>query len=220
MLKVLVVDDEVKIREVVREYANASGFECDEAEDGYQAVIKTSAKKYDCIVLDIMMPGLDGFSALKEIRKKSDVSVIMLSARQEEEDKLASFEIGVDDYVTKPFSPKELMARIKAVCDRRKKTQGQKFIYETLELDIDGRVLTIDGEKIMVTPKELDLLILFVKNSNIALDREKILENVWGYDYDGDDRTVDTHVKMLRKSLGKYKDCISTVRSVGYKFEI
>lgn len=220
MLKILVVDDEVKIREVVHEYANASGYECDEAEDGFQAVLKAQAKHYDCIILDIMMPGLDGFSALKEIRKTSDVSIIMLSARQEEEDKLASFEIGVDDYVTKPFSPKELMARIKAVCDRRKKTQGQRFIYETLELDIAGRTLTIDDEKIMVTPKELDLLIYLVKNKNIALDRDKILQTVWGYDYDGDDRTVDTHIKMLRRSLGKYKDHVVTVRAVGYKFEV
>lgn len=220
MLKILVVDDEIKIREVVREYALASGFECDEAENGYEAIEKAKSNRYDCIVLDIMMPMLDGFSALREIRKNSDTSIIMLSARQEEEDKLTSFEIGVDDYVTKPFSPKELMARIKAVCERRKHTVGQKFIYETLVLDVDGRSLSIDGQVVMATPKELDLLIFMIENKGIALDRDKILQSVWGFDYDGDDRTVDTHIKMLRRSLGKYKDLIVTVRAVGYKFEI
>ena len=220
MLKVLIVDDEVKIREVVKEYCNASGYECDEAQDGYQAIEKASKKHYDCIVLDIMMPGLDGFSACREIKKIENSSIIMLSARQEEDDKLLSFDIGVDDYVTKPFSPKELMARIKAVSERRKDKNNEIIKIEGIKLDISGRTLEVDGEKIMVTPKELDLLIYLIKNKNIALDREKILEAVWGYDYYGDDRTVDTHIKMLRRNLGPYKNHVVTVRAVGYKFEV
>ncbi len=220
MLKVLVVDDEVKIREVVREYAKASGYECDEAEDGYQALNMIDEKQYDCIILDIMMPGLDGFSACREIKKiKDDVAIIMLSARQEEDDKLLSFDIGVDDYVTKPFSPKELMARIKAVCERRHRNSNDTYEYGGMKLDVSGRNLYIDGVKAMVTPKELDLLIYLIENRNIALDREKILSAVWGYDYYGNDRTVDTHIKMLRRNLGPYKDYIVTVRAVGYKFE-
>ncbi len=221
MLKLLIVDDEIKIREVVKEYAKAMDYECDEAANGYEAIEKALNNEYDCIILDIMMPELDGFSALKEIRKQSDVSIIMLSARLEEEDKLTSFEIGIDDYVTKPFSPKELMARVKAVCDRRKKNANtEKFVHEDMIVDISGRTLTIEGERIMVTPKEFELLLYLIKNKGIALDRERILEAIWGFDYDGDDRTVDTHVKMLRRNLGKYKDCIETVRSVGYKFEV
>lgn len=220
MLKVLVVDDEARIREVVKEYTDVMGYECDEAEDGYIAIEKVEKNDYDCIVLDIMMPGLDGFSACREIKKMKDVPIIMLSARQEEDDKLLSFEIGVDDYVTKPFSPKELMARIKAVCDRRKKNVIKMYEFGGVKIDVDGRGLYIDGQKAMVTPKELDLLIYLVENKNIALDREKILTTVWGYDYYGDDRTVDTHIKMLRRNLGPYKDYISTVRGMGYKFEI
>jgi len=219
MLKILIVDDEIKIREVVKEYAKVSGFEADEATDGLAAIEKVKANDYDCVILDIMMPELDGFSACKKIKELKDVPVIMLSARQEEDDKLFSFDMGVDDYVTKPFSPKELMARIKVVCERRKKHSNDKYIIDGLTVDVDGRVVSIDGEKVNLTPKELDLLIYLIENKNIALDREKILSAVWNYDYYEDDRTVDTHIKMLRNDLGIYRDKIVTVRGMGYKFE-
>ena len=219
-MKILVVDDEVRIREVVSEYAKVSGFECDQASDGLQAIEMVLKNDYDCIVLDIMMPELDGFAALKRIKEIKNIPVIMLSARQEEYDKLFSFDLGVDDYVTKPFSPKELMARIKVVTERNKSKTGDKFIYEDMVLDISGRSLTIEGNKVTLTPKEMDLLIFLVKNRNIALGREKLLNAVWDYDYFGEDRTVDTHIKMLRKNLGKYRDLIVTVRGMGYKFEV
>ena len=219
-MKILVVDDEVRIREVVSEYAKVSGFECDQASDGLEAIEMVIKNDYDCIVLDIMMPELDGFTALKRIKEIKNIPVIMLSARQEEYDKLFSFDLGVDDYVTKPFSPKELMARIKVVAERNKTKTGDKFVYEDLVLDITGRSLLIDGKRVMLTPKEMDLLIFLVKNRNIALGREKLLNAVWDYDYFGEDRTVDTHIKMLRKNLGKYRDLIVTVRGMGYKFEV
>jgi len=219
MLKILIVDDEEKIREVVKEYGIASGYEVDEASNGKEALEKIEAIDYDCVILDIMMPVLDGFSALKEIKARKDVSIIMLSARQEEDDKLYSFDIGVDDYVTKPFSPKELMARIKTITSRKQIRKNEKYSYKTLVLDTLGRTLKIDDELVLLTPKELDLLIYLIENKNIALDREKILEAIWGYDYPGDGRTVDTHIKMLRHNLGPYKDLIKTVRAVGYKFE-
>ncbi|MBR2802924.1 MAG: response regulator transcription factor [Erysipelotrichaceae bacterium] len=220
MVRILIVDDELRIREVVKEYAKVSGYECEEASNGAEALEKVRSGDYDCIILDIMMPELDGFTALKKIKELKDVPVIMLSARQEEYDKLFSFDMGVDDYVTKPFSPKELMARIKAVTDRRKRKEPEKYVFGDLMLDVGGRVLTIEGEKVMLTPKEMDLLIYLVRNRNLALDREKLLSAVWDFDYYGDDRTVDTHIKMLRRSLGKYRDCIVTVRGMGYKFEI
>ena len=219
-MKILVVDDEVRIREAVSEYAKVSGFECDQASDGLQAIEMVLKNDYDCIVLDIMMPELDGFAALKRIKEIKNIPVIMLSARQEEYDKLFSFDLGVDDYVTKPFSPKELMARIKVVTERNKSKTGDKFTYEDMVLDISGRSLTIEGNKVTLTPKEMDLLIFLVKNRNIALGREKLLNAVWDYDYFGEDRTVDTHIKMLRKNLGKYRDLIVTVRGMGYKFEV
>ena len=219
-MKILVVDDEVRIREVVSEYAKVSGFECDQASDGLEAIEMVIKNDYDCIVLDIMMPELDGFTALKRIKEIKNIPVIMLSARQEEYDKLFSFDLGVDDYVTKPFSPKELMARIKVVAEHNKTKTGDKFVYEDLVLDITGRSLLIDGKRVMLTPKEMDLLIFLVKNRNIALGREKLLNAVWDYDYFGEDRTVDTHIKMLRKNLGKYRDLIVTVRGMGYKFEV
>ena len=219
MLSILVVDDEIKIREVVKEYAKVSGYECDEATNGLQAIEKVKSRDYDCIILDIMMPELDGFSACKKIKEIKDIPVIMLSARTEEDDKLFSFDMGVDDYVIKPFSPKELMARIKVVCDRRNKHSNDKYVFEDLVIDIDGREVYIEGNKVMLTPKELDLLIFLVENKNVALGREKILSSVWNTDFYGDDRTVDTHIKMLRNDLGKYRDYIVTVRGMGYKFE-
>ena len=219
-MKILIVDDEIKIREVFKEYAKVYEFECDEASDGLEAIHLNQLNDYDCIILDIMMPNLDGFSALKQIKKDKDVAVIMLSARQEEYDKLTSFDMGVDDYVTKPFSPKELMARIKAVGERHHKNDNEKYVFGDLIIDASGRELIIDGEKVILTPKEMDLLIFLVRHKNVALDRERILQAVWKFDYFGDDRTVDTHIKMLRRALGKYRDHIVTIRGMGYKFEI
>lgn len=223
-MRVLVVDDEEKIRNVIKEYAEFEGYEIDEACDGMEAIAKCKDNDYDIIIMDIMMPKLDGFSSIKEIKKSKDIPVIMLSARGEEYDKLFGFEIGIDDYVVKPFSPKELMARINAVINRSKSSAGQnvqqeKYTLEGLEVDMLGRNVYVDGVKKDLTPKEYELLQYFILNKNIALSREKILNEVWGYDFFGEDRTVDTHVKMLRNNLGKYRDKIVTVRGMGYKFE-
>lgn len=220
MIKVLIVDDEIKIREVVKEYAKVSGYECDEASDGNEAIKLVKTNDYDCVVMDIMMPELDGFSACKKIKEIKDIPVILLSARTEEDDKLFGFNIGADDYVTKPFSPKELMARIKAIAERNNKSTNKRYVHDDLIIDFSARDVFIEDKKVNMTPKELDLLIYLVNNENIALDREKILSAVWHVDYYGDDRTVDTHIKMLRHSLGKYRDTVKTVRGMGYKFEI
>ena len=222
-LKILVVDDEVNIRNVIKEYAKFEGYEVEEAGNGMQAVEICKEKDFDIIIMDVMMPKLDGFSAIKEIRKTKNIPVLMLSARGEEYDKLFGFEIGIDDYVVKPFSPKEVMARVAAITSRVKnnsKTKKEdKYVFEGLEIDMLGRVVIVDGEKKELTPKEYDLLVYLIKNKNIALSREKILNEVWGYDFFGEDRTVDTHVKMLRNSIGKYRDKITTIRGMGYKFE-
>lgn len=222
MSKILIVDDEKKIRDVVREYAEFEGFEVLEAEDGMDAVKKvTDNDDINIIIMDIMMPKLDGYSAVREIRKTSNVPVIMLSARGEEYDKLFGFELGVDDYVVKPFSPKELMARIRAVMSRVNSINTKEDIikYKGLTINFTAREVLIDGQKASMTPKEYDLLFYLVKNMNIALSRDKLLEEVWGYDFYGDDRTVDTHIKMLRNSLGEYRNLIVTLRGMGYKFE-
>lgn len=223
-MRVLVVDDEEKIRNVIKEYAKFEGYEIDEAADGMEAIAKCKSEDYDIIIMDVMMPKLDGFSSIKEIKKHKDIPVIMLSARGEEYDKLFGFEIGVDDYVVKPFSPKELMARINAVITRSKssasnRVEQEKYVLDGLEIDLLGRNVYVDGVKKDLTPKEFELLQYFIMNKNIALSREKILNEVWGYDFFGEDRTVDTHVKMLRNNLGKYRDKIVTVRGMGYKFE-
>lgn len=219
--RILIVDDEKNIRNVVREYAEFEGYETEEAEDGMQAVEKCRSEDFDCIVMDIMMPRLDGYSAVKEIRKTKQIPVIMLSARGEEYDKLFGFEIGVDDYVVKPFSPKELLARIRAVIKRSgaAATPADKLKFEGLEINMSGREVLVDGVPASLTPKEYDLLFYLVKNKGIALSREKLLEEVWGYDFYGDDRTVDTHIKMLRNSLGEYRKFIVTLRGMGYKFD-
>ena len=221
MAKILVVDDEIKIREIIKEYAEFEGYEVAQAEDGMQAVEMVKNQDFDIIIMDVMMPKLDGYSACEEIRKIKQIPVIMLSARGEEYDKLFGFEIGVDDYVVKPFSPKELMARIRAVLNRASASQRTEDVirYEGLEINFTAREVKIDGEKVSMTPKEYDLLFYLVKNMNIALSREKLLEEVWGFDFYGDDRTVDTHIKMLRNSLGKYRNLIVTLRGMGYKFE-
>lgn len=223
-MKVLIVDDEVMIRNVLREYIEFEGNEAFEAVDGMQAVKLCKENDYDIILMDVMLPKLDGFSAVKEIKKFKDVPVIMLSARGEEYDKLFGFEIGADDYVTKPFSPKEVMARINAVTKRKKAEKEQVnvkdvFTFEGLTVDIVGRNVYVDGEKVILTPKEYDILFYLVKNRGIALSREKLLTDVWGFDFYGDDRTVDTHIKMLRGSLKQYRKFIITLRGLGYKFE-
>lgn len=222
-MKILIVDDEEMIRGVLREYVEFEGNEADEAADGMEAVKKCRENDYDLILMDVMMPKLDGFSAVKEIRKDKDVPVIMLSARGEEYDKLFAFEIGVDDYVTKPFSPKEVMARIHAVTKRKaakkKEDENRVLKFEGLEIDMAGRNVYVDGEKAVLTPKEYELLFYFVRNQGLALTREKLLYDVWGFDFYGDDRTVDTHVKMLRGNLKEYRKFIVTLRGLGYKFE-
>ncbi len=222
MSKILVVDDEANIRRVVREYAEFEGYEVKEAGDGMEAVEITKNEDFDVIIMDVMMPKLDGFSTCKEIKKTKSIPVIMLSARGEEYDKLFGFELGIDDYVVKPFSPKELMARIKAVIKRSSASSPaaqDKIKFEGLEIDIAGREVYVDGQRASMTPKEYDLLFFLVKNKGLALTRDKLLEEVWGYDFFGDDRTVDTHIKMLRNSLGPYRKFIVTLRGMGYKFE-
>lgn len=222
MKKILIVDDEEKIRDVIKEYAEFSGFEADEAADGMSAIGMVKLNDYDLIIMDIMMPKLDGFSAIKEIQKIKQIPVIMLSARGEEYDKLFGFELGIDDYVVKPFSPKELMARVNAVLSRVKAadTSNSKIEkFEGLEVNFSARTIKIDGKKVELTPKEYDLLFYMIQNKNIALSRDSLLEDIWGYDFYGDDRTIDTHVKNLRNNLGPYRKFIVTLRGVGYKFE-
>ena len=222
MYKLLVVDDEPKIREVIKEYAEFNGYEVTEAEDGMSAVGLCKLNQYDLVILDIMMPKLDGFSACKEIKKIQDVPIIMLSARGEEYDKLFGFELGIDDYIVKPFSPKELMARINVVLDRRHASSHNKsdvLKFGGLEINIAARTVTVDGERVELTPKEYELLFYLIENQNIALSRDKLLSDIWGYDFFGDDRTIDTHIKNLRNNLGPYRDYIVTLRGVGYKFE-
>lgn len=224
MRKILIADDEDKIREVIREYAEFEGYETDEAADGMEAVEKCRKGGYDAVVLDVMMPKLDGFSACKEIKKTSDVPVLMLSARGEEYDKLFGFEMGIDDYVVKPFSPKEVMARLNVLITRNSEESGtgdeNVLKFGGLEINMSARNVRVDGHKAEMTPKEYDLLFYLVRNRSIALSREKILTEVWGYDFYGDDRTVDTHIKMLRNSLGDYRNYIVTLRGMGYKFEV
>ena len=217
-MKILVVDDEYLIRDVIREYLELDGFKVDEAENGQVAVEKALVNNYDLIIMDIMMPKKDGFQALKEIKEKVEVPFIMLSARGEEYDKLTGFDIGADDYVTKPFSPRELVARVKAIL-KRSSTNEDYIKIGDLVIDDKAHMVTIKDKEIVLTPKEYSLLKYFVSNNNIALSREQLLSSVWGYDFYGDDRTIDTHVKTLRRNLGSYGDYIKTVRGIGYKFE-
>ena len=226
MYRILVVDDEENIREVIKEYAEFEGHQVSEACDGMQAIEMVKNNDYDIIIMDVMMPRLDGYSACKEIRKIKQIPVLMLSARGEEFDKLFGFEIGIEDYVVKPFSPKEVMARVNAIV---KRNQGAKQApaapapetvkFGGLEINFTSRDVYIDGVKANLTPKEYDLLFYLVRNKNIALTRNKLLEEVWGYDFFGDDRTIDTHIKMLRNNLGPYRNYIVTLRGMGYKFE-
>lgn len=218
-MNILIVDDEELIRNVIKEYAHSEGYNTLEASDGLEAIKIVENNNIDLIILDIMMPNLDGFSSCKEIKKIKNIPIIILSARKEEFDKLYCFDLGIDDYITKPFSPKELMARIKAVTKRNNIVD--KFIYKGLEIDYLGHTVYIDGNEIKLTPKEYEILTFLVKNKNIAVSRETILSNLWGYTFFGDDRTVDTHIKKLRNNLGpNYRDLIITIRNMGYKFEV
>lgn len=219
MAKLLIVDDEEKIREVLREYAEFEGHQVFEACDGMEAVMKVRESDFDMIIIDVMMPKLDGFSAVKEIKKTKDIPVIMISARVEEYDKLFGFEIGIDDFVTKPFSPKEVIARVTAVLRRGKKS-AKRIASDGLEIDIAGRAVYVDGKRCELTPKEYELLFYLVNNAGTAIPREKLLTEIWGYDFYGDDRTVDTHIKMIRSNLGNYRDKIVTLRGLGYKIEM
>lgn len=223
MSKLLIVDDEFRIRELIKKYAIYEGHEIDEAENGDQAVLKCRNNTYDLIIMDIMMPVLDGFGAVSQIRRFSTTPIIMLSARGEEYDRLTGFESGVDDYVVKPFSPKELMMRVSAVLRRagssEKEDDKNRFVYKGLVVDFAARVVTVDGERVQLTPREYELLFYMVNNKGIALTREQLISKVWGYDFYGDDRTLDTHIKLLRKSLGEYASLIVTLRGVGYRFE-
>lgn len=222
MSKILVVDDEFRIREIIKKYAVFEGYEVSEAVDGMSAIEICNRESFDIIIMDVMMPELDGFSACREIRKTCNTPIIMLSARGEEYDKIHGFELGIDDYVVKPFSPKELMMRITAVLKRSKNISVENkdiFKFENLVVDFTARIVTVDGKRVEMTPKEYDLFFYMVRNKGIALTREKLISEVWGYDFFGDDRTLDTHIKLLRKSLGEYSRCIVTLRGVGYRFE-
>lgn len=222
MAKLLVVDDEPKIRELIVKYGEFDGHEVQQAGTGLEAIEKCRDGFFDLIIMDVMMPELDGFSAVKEIRKDQDIPVLMLSARGEEYDKIHGFEVGVDDYVVKPFSPKELMMRIEAILRRGKgqEVERELFIHKGLKVDFTARSVFVEGKAVQLFPREYDLLFYMVRNIGIALTRETLLNKVWGYDYFGNDRTLDTHIKLLRKNLGTYADCIVTLRGVGYRFEI
>lgn len=222
MTKILIVDDEARIRDMIRKYAVHEGFETDEAGTGFEAVEKCLANQYDLVIMDVMMPELDGFSAVRDIRReKPDLPFIMLSALGEEYDRVHGFDVGVDDYVVKPFSSRELMMRIHAILKRCRASASTHDILKTggMEIDFSARTVEIDGERVQLSPKEYELLAYLAKNAGIALTREQLLENVWGYDFFGDDRTLDTHIKLLRRNLKDYAKCIVTLRGVGYRFE-
>ncbi len=222
MYKILIVDDEERIRDIIKEYLDFEGYTYDEASDGMEAIEKIKNNEYSVVVLDIMMPKVDGFTVVREVRKFSQVPVIMLSARGEEYDKLFGFEMGVDDYITKPFSPKELVARVKAILKRSGALAEKQGVLKIpgIEIDETGRKVLVDGKQITLTPKEFDILVYLVKNKGIVLSREKILSTIWGYEFFGDDRTVDTHIKMLRNSIEPYRNYIKTIWSIGYKLEV
>jgi len=223
MKRLLIVDDEQKIRLMIKKYAEFEGYETLEAGDGMTAVHLCRTQDFDAIVMDVMMPELDGFSACREIFKSKRIPVLMLSARGEEYDKIHGFELGIDDYVVKPFSPKELMMRLNVLITRNQKKVAEperdSVQFEGLTVDFTGRIVLIDGQPVELSPKEYELLFYLVRNRRIALTRERLLSEVWGYDFFGDDRTLDTHIKLLRNSLGEYRKFIITLRGVGYRFE-
>ncbi len=217
-MKILIVDDEDLIRTVIKEYCLNNNYEVYEASSGSEALDLLLHNNYDLMILDIMMPKMDGFTLLKELPKEKHIPTIVLSARKEEYDKLTGFDLGIDDYVSKPFSPKELIARIKAVLSRSGKITSKIYRYKDLEINYSAHTIKVDNKIINVTPKEYEILTYLIKNKNIAISREQLLSAIWGYDFYGDDRTVDTHIKMLRNNLGKYRDNIITVRGIGYKY--
>ena len=217
-MKILVIDDEALIRTVIKEYCTNNNYEVFEASSGKEALDLLLDNKYDLMILDIMMPEMDGFTMLKELPKEKRIPTIVLSARGEEYDKLAGFDLGIDDYVTKPFSPKELIARVKAVLSRSGKSIQNTYTYKGIEVNYSAHTLKIDGKIKNVTPKEFEILTYLIKNKGLAISREQLLSAVWGYDFFGEDRTVDTHIKMLRNNLEKYRDHIITIRSIGYKY--
>lgn len=217
-MKILIVDDEKMIRDVIKEYCLSENFLVDDAENGIVALNKLQTNTYDLMVLDIMMPEMDGFTMLKELPKNKRIPTIVLSARGEEYDKLLGFELGIDDYLTKPFSPNELIARIKAIINRCSNTLLNIYKLDSIEVNFSSHYLKIDDKIVNITPKEFEILTYLIENKGIAISREQLLSTLWGYDYFGDDRTVDTHIKMLRSNLGKYRKHIVTVRGIGYKF--
>lgn len=222
MANILIVDDEAGIRDIIRQYLNFEGHECAEASNGQQALDMFAAAPFDLIIMDVMMPFVDGITALRMIRAKSSVPIILLTARGEEYDKVFGFDLGADDYVVKPFSPKELMARIKAVLkrtDTASDNKGQVYKYKELTVNPVSYEAKIGAEKLPLTPKEFELLLHFVKNKGVVLTRENLLNEIWGYDFYGDSRTVDTHIKMLRNNLGDYRELIKTVWGVGYRYD-
>ena len=229
MKKILIVDDEEKIRIIIKKYAEFEGYDIAEASNGMEAINACQKEDFDLIIMDVMMPELDGFSACKEIKKLKDIPVIMLSARGEAYDRIHGFEAGVDDYVVQPFSPKELMMRVNVVISRNARNNADNmgiseqehevYRYEGLEIDFTSRMVTVDGKQVNMTPKEYDLLFYMVRNKGIALTRERLITEVWGYDYFGDDRTLDTHIKLLRSNIGEYRSLVVTLRGVGYRFE-
>ncbi len=223
--QILVVDDEAGIREMIREYFTSEGYIVKEAADGAEALEMFAGNEFSLVILDIMMPKIDGWTLCRQIRGMSQVPIIMLSARGEEYDKLFGFELGVDDYMVKPFSPKELLARSKAIIRRSQSPGGEgtregRLAFEGLEIDLLARDVTVDGKSVALTPKEYEVLSFFAQNPNRVFSRQQLLNEVWGYDFYGDTRTVDTHIKMLRESLGKYRNFIVTVWGTGYKFEV
>ncbi len=219
MIRILIVDDDRHLRTLIRTYAEAEGFACVEAEDGERALAALAAEPCDLVVLDIMMPGMDGFEVLAKLRGTVDTPVIMLSARKEEYDKLHGFGLGADDYVSKPFSPKELMARVRALLKRSGKAAQEKLSFGALEIFEQSRAAALEGKPLALTPKEFDLLLYMARHNRVAMDRDRLLKNVWGFDYYGDTRTVDSHIKSLRERLGAHRGLVATVWGVGYKFD-
>ena len=219
MYHILVVDDEAKIREIIKKYAIFEGYRVTEAANGMEAIDLCRTERFDLIIMDVMMPELDGFSACREIRKRDRTPILMLSARGEEYDRIHGFELGIDDYVVKPFSPKELMMRVAAIIKRSGGEENNRFVFEGLTVDFTARLVFIDEQRVEMSPKEYDLFFYMVRNRGVALTRERLIHDVWGYDFYGDDRTLDTHIKLLRKSLERYSRCIITLRGVGYRFE-
>lgn len=220
--RILIVDDEAKIRTLIRKYAEFDGYEVEEAADGMAALDKLKNGRFDIAVMDVMMPDLDGFSVCREMKKFTDVPVLMLSARGEEYDRIHGFELGVDDYVVKPFSPRELMMRINVIINRRSPhglDQHERAEFEGLTIDFAAHIVYVDGQPVDMSPKVYDLLTYLVRNQGVGLTREQLISNVWGYDFYGDDRTLDTHIKLLRLALGPYRDHVVTIRGYGYRFD-